>query len=89
MNMTTNSVLFHVYIMNLVFRHIYHLAYQSELPKELISTLFNDLRSVFFEKLGILRNYQELKPKSHENISLYKILIPQNIDNVKLINIFI
>ena len=35
MNMTTNKVLFHIYIMNFVFRHIYHLAYQSELPKEL------------------------------------------------------
>ena len=43
-----------------------------------------------FEKLGILRNYQELKPKSHERISLLnKILKPQNVDNVKLISTFI
>ena len=44
-NMTTNSVLFHIYIMNFVFRYIYHLAYQSELPKnwqklELVSMIY-------------------------------------------------
>ena len=33
MNMTKNSVLFHIYIMNFVLRHIYHLSYQRELPK--------------------------------------------------------
>ena len=56
----------------------------------LFCTKFNDLRSDLFEKLGILRNYQELKPKSHESISLLnKILNPQNIDDVKLISTFI
>ena len=56
----------------------------------LFCTKFNDLRSDLFEKLGILRNYQELKPKSHESISLLnKILNPQNVDNVKLISTFI
>ena len=52
-------------------------------------TKFNDLRSELFEKLGILRN-QEIKPKSHESISLLnKILNPQNVDNVKLVSTFI
>ena len=56
----------------------------------LFCTKFNDLRSDLFEKLGILRNYQELKPKSQESISLLnKILNPQNVDNVKLISTFI
>ena len=50
----------------------------------------NYLRSDLFEKLGILGNYQELKPKSHGSISLLnKILNPQNVDNVKLISTFI
>ena len=51
---------------------------------------FNDLRSDLFEKLGILRIYQELKTKSHESNSLLnKILNPQNVDNVKVISTFI
>ena len=53
-------------------------------------TKFNDIRSDLVEKLGLLRYYQELKPKSHESISLLnKILNQQNIDNVKLISNFI
>ena len=53
-------------------------------------TKFNDLQSDLFEKLGILRNYQELKLKSHESISLInKMFNPQNVDNVMLINTFI
>ena len=56
----------------------------------LFCTKFNDLQSDIFEKLGILRNYQEFKSKSHESISLLnKILNPQNVDNVKLISTFI
>ena len=56
----------------------------------LFYTKFNDLQSYLFEKLGILRNYQELKARSHESISLLnKILNPQNVDNVKLICTFI
>ena len=52
----------------------------------LFCTNLNDLQSDLFEKLGILRNHQELKPKSHESISLLnKILNPQNVDKVKLI----
>ena len=53
-------------------------------------TKFNDLRTYFFEKLDIIRNYPELKPKSQESISLLnKIFNPQNVDNVKLISTFI
>ena len=53
-------------------------------------TKFNALRSDLFQQLGILRNYQELKPKSHESISLLnKILNLHNVDNVKFISTFI
>ena len=58
--------------------------------EEYFMFFFNDLRSDHFEKLGILRTYQELKPNSHESISvLNKILNQQNVDNVKLISTFI
>ena len=50
---------------------------------------FSNLRSDLLTKLNIQTDYQELKPKSYESITLLnKLLNPQTIDNVKLISYF-
>ena len=52
-------------------------------------TEFNDLKSDLFDKLGILTNYQGLRPTSLERINLLnKLFNPQNGDNVKFINAY-
>ena len=55
-----------------------------------VCTKFPDFRSDLFKKLCIFINYQELKPKSHESISLLNTLVnPQNVENMNLTNTFI